>query len=51
MGMSKTDLHKRKQGLKHKLEELEKKAWDDPLKKNRQLHEEIEELKKKLAED
>lgn len=48
--MSKTDLNKRKHNLKLKLEELERKAADDPLKKNRRLHEEIEELRKKLAE-
>ncbi|MFH0922909.1 MAG: hypothetical protein V1811_02510 [Candidatus Micrarchaeota archaeon] len=49
--MSKSDLNKRKQGMKHKLEELKKQAWDDPLKRNRALHEEIAELEKKLAED
>jgi len=50
MGMSKSDLHKRKNSLKLRLEELEKKAANDPLKRDRALHEEIAELKKKLAE-
>ncbi len=49
MGMSKSDLTRRKNNLKQKLEELEKQARDDPVGKNRKLHEEIAELKKKLA--
>lgn len=49
MGLSKRDLGKKKANLKAKLEELEKKAKFDPLKKDRKLHEEIEELKKKIG--
>jgi hypothetical protein len=50
MGMSKKDLSRKKTNLKVALEELEKKARMDPLKKNKQLHYEIEQIKKKLAE-
>ncbi|HEV8289539.1 MAG TPA: hypothetical protein VGQ00_01135 [Candidatus Norongarragalinales archaeon] len=50
MGISKADYTKRKNTLKAKLEELEKKARNDPLKKDRVLHEEIADVKKKLAE-
>jgi hypothetical protein len=50
MGMSKKDLARGKQNLKAKLAELEPKARMDPLHKNRELHEEIEHIKKKLAE-
>ncbi|MFH1780158.1 MAG: hypothetical protein ABH803_03375 [Candidatus Micrarchaeota archaeon] len=48
--MSKSVLNRKKSNLKAKLVELEKKAMDDPLKRNRALHEEIMDLKKKLAE-
>ena len=51
MGMSKQDMAHRKSNMKAKLAELEKEAYMDPLKRNRRLHEEIEELKKKLASD
>ncbi len=50
MGMSKSDLLRQKRNLKLKLEELEKKAISDPLKKNVGLHDEIALLKRKLAE-
>ncbi|HSB46611.1 MAG TPA: hypothetical protein VLD37_01255 [Candidatus Bilamarchaeum sp.] len=50
MGMSKKDLSRKKANIKAKLEELEKKARMDPLKKNKALHDEVEQLKKKLAE-
>ncbi|HII38536.1 TPA: hypothetical protein HA318_00850 [Candidatus Micrarchaeota archaeon] len=50
MGLSKADLTKRKKGLKTRLDELERKAANDPLKKDRALHEEIADLKKKIAE-
>ena len=50
MGMSKKDLSRKKSNLKSRLDELEKKAKMDPLKKNRALHEEIEQIKKKLNE-
>jgi len=49
--MSKKDLSRRKANIKAKLEELEKKAKMDPLKKNIFLHEEIAQLKKKLEEN
>lgn len=50
MGMSKKDLSRKKANLKARLEELEAKAKYDPLKKNRALHDEIDQLKKKMAE-
>ncbi len=49
--MSKKDLSRKKANLKARLEELEKKARMDPLKRNVQLHDEIAQLKKKLEED
>jgi hypothetical protein len=48
MGLSKKDLSRKKANLKAKLEELEKKARMDPLKKNKSLHEEIAVLKRKI---
>ncbi|MFH0973499.1 MAG: hypothetical protein V1817_01780 [Candidatus Micrarchaeota archaeon] len=48
MALSKSDLAHRKASLKAKLAALEEEALDDPLKRNRKLHEEITELKKKL---
>lgn len=51
MGMSKKDLSRKKANFKARLEELEKKAKLDPLKKNKSLHAEIEEIKKKMEED
>ena len=48
MGMSKKDLSRKKANLKAKLVELEKKAKMDPLKRNKALHQEIADLKKKL---
>ncbi len=48
MALSKSDLAHRKSNLKAKLAALEKEAFEDPLKRNRRLHEEIAELKKKL---
>jgi len=50
MGMSKKDMARRHSNLKSKLAELEEKARMDPLKKNKALHDEIAQLKKKLAE-
>lgn len=49
MGASKQDLAHRISNLKKKLVELEAQAKNDPLKRNRKLWEEIEDLKKKLA--
>lgn len=48
MGLSKKDLSRKKANLKTKLEDLEKKARMDPLKRDKRLHEEIADLKKKL---
>ena len=50
MGLSKKDMGRRKSGFKAKLDELEKKAAMDPLHRDTRLHDEIAELKKKLAE-
>jgi hypothetical protein len=50
MGMSKKDLSRKKANIKAKIEELEKKARMDPLKKDKNLHYELEQLRKKLAE-
>ena len=49
MGLSKKDLARKKANLKSKLEELEKKARMDPLKRDKALHAEIADLEKKLA--
>jgi len=50
MGMSKKDLSRKRANIKAKIEELEKKARMDPLKKNKALHDELEQLRKKLEE-
>jgi hypothetical protein len=49
MGLSKKDLSRKKANLKAKLAELEKKARMDPLGRDKRLHEEIADLRKKLA--
>lgn len=49
MGASKQDLAHRLSNMKRHLVELEAQAKNDPLKRNRKLWEEIEEIKKKLA--
>lgn len=49
MGLSKKDLGRKRSNLKAKLELLEKKARMDPLHRNKALHSEIEDLKKKIA--
>ena len=49
MGMSKKDLSRKKQNLKSKLEQLEKKAKMDPMHRNKTLWAEINEIKKKLS--
>ncbi len=51
MGMSKKDLSRKKANIKTRIEELEKKARMDPLRKNRALHDELDDLRRKLAED
>ncbi|MFH1285157.1 MAG: hypothetical protein ABIH99_01100 [Candidatus Micrarchaeota archaeon] len=50
MGMSKKDLVRHGQNIKKRIAELEVLARSDPLKRNRALHEELAQLKKKLAE-
>jgi hypothetical protein len=50
MGMSKKDLSRKKANIKARIDELEKKARMDPLKRNRALHDELDGLRKKLAE-
>jgi hypothetical protein len=49
MGMSKKDLSRKKANIKARIEELEKKAKMDPLKRNKALHDELDQLRKKLA--
>ncbi len=49
MGNSKKDLHRRKANLKSRLEELEKQAKMDPLKRNKSIYVEMEDIKKKLS--
>lgn len=51
MGLSKKDLSRKKANIKHRIEELEAKAKMDPLKRNKSLHEELEQLRKKFAEN
>ncbi|MCL4341011.1 MAG: hypothetical protein M1431_02810 [Candidatus Thermoplasmatota archaeon] len=46
MGLSKRDLTRKKKSLELKLEELEEKAKHNPM--NKQLQEEIKELRKKI---
>ncbi len=50
MGLTKRDLEKKKANMRIRIAELESKARMDPLQKNRALHEELAELKKKMAE-
>jgi hypothetical protein len=50
MGLTKRDLEKKKANMRLRITELEAKARMDPLQKNRALHEELAELKKKVAE-
>jgi len=50
VGLSKKDIGRRKSNLKTRLEELEKKAKMDPMLRDIKLHEEILQIKKKLAE-
>ena len=51
MGKSKKDLGKQVQNMKHRIMELEKLARMDPLHKHPDVHEELDKLKKKLAEN
>lgn len=46
MGLSKRDITRKKNSLEGKLKELEEKARKNPL--NKQLQEEVQELKKKI---
>ena len=50
MGKSKKDLNKQVQNIKKRISELEEKARMDPLKRNIAIHDELEKLKKKIAE-
>ena len=50
MGMSKKDLSRHTQNMKRRIEELEQEARMDPLKRKPKIHEELADLKKKLAE-
>ena len=50
MGKSKKDLGKQVQNMKHRIMELEKEARMDPLHKHPENHEELDKLKKKIAE-
>ena len=50
MGMSKHDLERKKQNMKRRIEELEQICKLDPMKRKPQFHEELERLKKQLAE-
>jgi hypothetical protein len=48
MGLGKRDLDRKRKSLENKLKELEEKARKNPL--NKQLVEEINDLKKKIKE-
>ncbi|MFH1785161.1 MAG: hypothetical protein ABH842_01915 [Candidatus Micrarchaeota archaeon] len=50
MGLSKKDLNRKRANIKHRIDELEAKAKMDPLKRNKSVHEELAQLKKKLGE-
>ncbi|MDS0256442.1 hypothetical protein ApAK_01920 [Thermoplasmatales archaeon AK] len=49
MGLSKRDLSRKKKSLEMKLQELNEKAKKNPL--NKQLQEEIAELKRKIGKE
>jgi len=48
MGMSKKDLSRKHANIKVRVEELEKKARMDPLKRHPEVHEELAKLKREL---
>lgn len=48
--MSKKDLSRKKANIKARIEELEKKAMMDHLKKNKAHHDELGQLKKKMGD-
>ena len=50
MGLSKKDISRRKSNLKTRLEELEREAKMDPMKRDIKLHDEIAQIKRKIAE-
>jgi len=50
VGLSKKDIARRKSNLKTRLEELETRAKMDPMKREIKLHEEIAQIRRKLAE-
>lgn len=51
MGMSKKDLTRKRANIKARIDELEPLVRRDPLKKHPQMHEELDKLKKELAEN
>ena len=50
MALSKKDLGRKSQNIKARIDELEKKARMDPMHKHPEIHDELERMKKKLAE-
>ena len=51
MGMSKKDLSRKHANMKVKIAELEQKVRMDPLKRHPENHEELERLKKEIAQE
>ncbi|MBI5227722.1 hypothetical protein HY988_04000 [Candidatus Micrarchaeota archaeon] len=51
MGLSKKDLSRKKANIRARMAELEAKARLDPARKNRAVHDELDLLRKKLAEE
>ncbi len=51
MGASKKDLARRHATIKVKIAELEVKARNDPLGRDKRLHEELAKLRKELTEN
>ncbi len=51
MGLSKKDLGRKKANIRARMAELEAKARLDPARKNKSVHDELDLLRKKLAED
>ncbi len=50
MGLSKKDLSRKKANIRARMSELEAKARMDPARKNKAVHDELDLLRKKLAE-
>ena len=51
MGMSKKDLSRKHANMKVKIAELDQKVRMDPLKRHPENHEELERLKKEIAQE